>query len=149
MVEKDSVYHRSSAYLSRHSDLQPRMRAILLDWLMEVLVQILTLFRIWLFSTSLTSFPALLFMLFTSVYFSLRSFVFFAFLLSWCFDFRCARSMCFIERLSICLLIMWIDIWRTRPTFIKRDCNSLVLRLCLLRQNSRYLSLFSKFQTTN
>ena len=36
MVEKDSIYYRSSAYLSRHSDLQPRMRSILLDWLMEV-----------------------------------------------------------------------------------------------------------------
>ncbi|CAK8674711.1 G1/S-specific cyclin-E1-like isoform X2 [Clavelina lepadiformis] len=36
MVDKESLYYRSSAYLSRHEDLQPRMRSILLDWLMEV-----------------------------------------------------------------------------------------------------------------
>ncbi|XP_076322395.1 G1/S-specific cyclin-E1-like isoform X2 [Tachypleus tridentatus] len=36
MVQKDAVYLRDSKLLSRHPDLQARMRAILLDWLIEV-----------------------------------------------------------------------------------------------------------------
>ena len=36
MVEKETIYRRSSGYMANHPDLQPRMRAILLDWLMEV-----------------------------------------------------------------------------------------------------------------
>ncbi|GFR23331.1 hypothetical protein TNCT_684181 [Trichonephila clavata] len=36
MVLKDMVYVRDSRMLQRHPDLEPRMRAILLDWLTEV-----------------------------------------------------------------------------------------------------------------
>uniref|UniRef100_H2YUV2 Uncharacterized protein n=1 Tax=Ciona savignyi TaxID=51511 RepID=H2YUV2_CIOSA len=36
MVNKESVYHRNSNYMDRHVDLQPRMRSILIDWIMEV-----------------------------------------------------------------------------------------------------------------
>ncbi|GFS42146.1 hypothetical protein NPIL_141801 [Nephila pilipes] len=36
MVLKDMVYTRDSRMLHRHPDLEPRMRAILLDWLTEV-----------------------------------------------------------------------------------------------------------------
>ena len=36
MIRKEELYVRSADMLSRHPALQPRMRAILLDWLIEV-----------------------------------------------------------------------------------------------------------------
>jgi len=36
MVCKEPDYKSNSSYMSRHPDLQPRMRSILLDWIMEV-----------------------------------------------------------------------------------------------------------------
>lgn len=36
MLQKDRNYSRDPLYFRRHSFLQPRMRAILLDWLTEV-----------------------------------------------------------------------------------------------------------------
>ena len=36
MLQKDRKYCRDPLYFRRHSFLQPRMRAILLDWLTEV-----------------------------------------------------------------------------------------------------------------
>lgn len=36
MLQKDRKYYRDPLYFRRHSFLQPRMRAILLDWLTEV-----------------------------------------------------------------------------------------------------------------
>ena len=36
MLQKDRKYHRDPLYFRKHSFLQPRMRAILLDWLTEV-----------------------------------------------------------------------------------------------------------------
>ncbi|XP_078493713.1 G1/S-specific cyclin-E1 isoform X1 [Ciona intestinalis] len=36
MVNKETVYCRNSSYMDRHADLQPRMRSILIDWIMEV-----------------------------------------------------------------------------------------------------------------
>lgn len=36
MLEKDKTYTRDVHMMEKHPHLQPRMRAILLDWLMEV-----------------------------------------------------------------------------------------------------------------
>ena len=36
MLQKDRKYKRDPLYLRRHQSLQPRMRSILLDWLIEV-----------------------------------------------------------------------------------------------------------------
>jgi hypothetical protein len=36
MLEKDKKYARDALYLRTHKHLQPRMRSILLDWLIEV-----------------------------------------------------------------------------------------------------------------
>nr|CAB3228912.1 G1/S-specific cyclin-E1 [Phallusia mammillata] len=36
MVCKEPAYERHSTYMDKHADLQPRMRSILLDWIMEV-----------------------------------------------------------------------------------------------------------------
>ncbi|XP_035680336.1 G1/S-specific cyclin-E-like isoform X1 [Branchiostoma floridae] len=36
MLEKEALYNRDHNYLNRHPGLAPRMRAILLDWLIEV-----------------------------------------------------------------------------------------------------------------
>ena len=36
MLQKDRKYNRDPLYFRKHSFLQPRMRAILLDWLTEV-----------------------------------------------------------------------------------------------------------------
>lgn len=41
MLQKDRKYYRDPLYFRRHSFLQPRMRAILLDWLTEVRIFIL------------------------------------------------------------------------------------------------------------
>lgn len=44
MVSKESIYYRTSNYMCRHADLQPRMRSVLLDWIMEV-CEVYTLHR--------------------------------------------------------------------------------------------------------
>ena len=36
MLNKELKYFHDSSYLQRHPRLQPKMRAILLDWLLEV-----------------------------------------------------------------------------------------------------------------
>lgn len=36
MLEKDKTYTRDVHMMEKHPHLQPKMRAILLDWLMEV-----------------------------------------------------------------------------------------------------------------
>ena len=36
MVSKEMKYQCDSKYMIRHPDLQPKMRAILLDWIIEV-----------------------------------------------------------------------------------------------------------------
>lgn len=36
MLKKEACYERSSSYLTKHRDLQYRMRSLLVDWLMEV-----------------------------------------------------------------------------------------------------------------
>lgn len=36
MLEKDKTYTRDVHMMDKHPHLQPKMRAILLDWLMEV-----------------------------------------------------------------------------------------------------------------
>lgn len=36
MLEKDKTYSRDVHMMEKHPHLQPKMRAILLDWLMEV-----------------------------------------------------------------------------------------------------------------
>ena len=36
MLQKDREYKRDSLYIRRHPSLQPRMRTVLLDWLIEV-----------------------------------------------------------------------------------------------------------------
>lgn len=36
MLEKDKTYTRDVNMMEKHPHLQPKMRAILLDWLMEV-----------------------------------------------------------------------------------------------------------------
>lgn len=36
MINKEETYVRDKFYMQRHPQLQPKMRAILLDWLMEV-----------------------------------------------------------------------------------------------------------------
>lgn len=36
MLEKDRKYKRDYLYIRKHPSLQPRMRAVLLDWLIEV-----------------------------------------------------------------------------------------------------------------
>uniref|UniRef100_A0A3B3RL83 Cyclin E1 n=1 Tax=Paramormyrops kingsleyae TaxID=1676925 RepID=A0A3B3RL83_9TELE len=36
LLKKDHSYHRDGGFMERHPHLQPKMRAILLDWLMEV-----------------------------------------------------------------------------------------------------------------
>ncbi|RMC09045.1 hypothetical protein DUI87_14049 [Hirundo rustica rustica] len=36
MINKEEIYVRDKFYMQRHPQLQPKMRAILLDWLMEV-----------------------------------------------------------------------------------------------------------------
>ena len=36
MLQKDRDYKRDSLYIRKHPSLQPRMRAVLLDWLIEV-----------------------------------------------------------------------------------------------------------------
>jgi len=36
MLEKDRQYKRDSLYIRQHPSLQPRMRSVLLDWLIEV-----------------------------------------------------------------------------------------------------------------
>ena len=36
MLEKDRKYKRDSLYIRQHPSLQPRMRSVLLDWLIEV-----------------------------------------------------------------------------------------------------------------
>lgn len=36
MLEKDKAYTRDVHLMEKHPHLQPKMRAILLDWLMEV-----------------------------------------------------------------------------------------------------------------
>ena len=46
MCVKDAKYVRSLSYLDRHPSLEPRMRAILLDWLTEVFFFILVHFFI-------------------------------------------------------------------------------------------------------
>lgn len=38
MLEKDKTYSRDVRMMENHPHLQPKMRAILLDWLMEVCV---------------------------------------------------------------------------------------------------------------
>ena len=42
MVSKESIYYRTSNYMCRHADLQPRMRSVLLDWIMEVCISFLS-----------------------------------------------------------------------------------------------------------
>ena len=36
MLQKDREYKRDSLYIRKHPSLQPRMRSVLLDWLIEV-----------------------------------------------------------------------------------------------------------------
>lgn len=36
MLNKEKIYLRDKHFMQRHPLLQPKMRAILLDWLMEV-----------------------------------------------------------------------------------------------------------------
>lgn len=36
LLRKDKLYLRDTHVMERHPNLQPKMRAILLDWLMEV-----------------------------------------------------------------------------------------------------------------
>lgn len=36
MLEKDKTYSRDVHVMEKHPHLQPKMRAVLLDWLMEV-----------------------------------------------------------------------------------------------------------------
>lgn len=36
MLNKELKYFHDQSYLQRHASLQPKMRAILLDWLLEV-----------------------------------------------------------------------------------------------------------------
>ncbi|XP_030650058.1 G1/S-specific cyclin-E1 [Chanos chanos] len=36
LLKKDKAYHRNTRVMERHPNLQPKMRAILLDWLVEV-----------------------------------------------------------------------------------------------------------------
>lgn len=36
LLRKDKLYLRDTRVMERHPNLQPKMRAILLDWLMEV-----------------------------------------------------------------------------------------------------------------
>jgi len=36
MINKEEMYVRDKLYMQRHPLLQPKMRTILLDWLMEV-----------------------------------------------------------------------------------------------------------------
>lgn len=36
MVVKEADYKKNSGYFAHHPDLEPQMRAILLDWLIEV-----------------------------------------------------------------------------------------------------------------
>ena len=36
MLQKDKEYKRDSLYIRKHPSLQPRMRSVLLDWLIEV-----------------------------------------------------------------------------------------------------------------
>lgn len=36
MINKEETYVRDKLYMQRHPLLQPKMRTILLDWLMEV-----------------------------------------------------------------------------------------------------------------
>lgn len=36
MLKKEAIYRRSSSYLTKHRDLQCRMRSLLVDWMMEV-----------------------------------------------------------------------------------------------------------------
>lgn len=38
MLQKDREYKRDSLYIRKHPSLQPRMRSVLLDWLIEVIV---------------------------------------------------------------------------------------------------------------
>ena len=36
MLKKEAIYTRSSSYMTKHRDLQCRMRSLLIDWMMEV-----------------------------------------------------------------------------------------------------------------
>ena len=38
MLQKDREYKRDPLYIRKHPSLQPRMRAVLLDWLIEVII---------------------------------------------------------------------------------------------------------------
>lgn len=38
MIRKESQYHRDQRVFDRHPTLQPRMRSILLDWIIEVIL---------------------------------------------------------------------------------------------------------------
>lgn len=42
MLEKDKTYTRDLHMMEKHPHLQPKMRAILLDWLMEVCAPVLS-----------------------------------------------------------------------------------------------------------
>lgn len=41
MINKEETYVRDKFYLQRHPQLQPKMRTVLLDWLMEVSFSVL------------------------------------------------------------------------------------------------------------
>ena len=42
MLQKDREYKRDSLYIRKHPSLQPRMRSVLLDWLVEVNIKMLS-----------------------------------------------------------------------------------------------------------